>query len=771
MRQCFKILGSLLIAFLMVESGTAFAGHLSCPDPKRPEQLSWCADPSSDHFTKGVCVAEPIGKNRAIANDPSETIDVDEVTSDAVCLLGKIDSAEVQNVVDFTANAEFLPGNQLEALLDLDVSLFAPELDILLEQGEFQSLLPIPRAGSYNVSLQARFIRNGILEDVKSIKRILRLSAPHVSVEDARPGGGGTSFGVTEQPPQDPTQSSDHTVGLTPPAEGFGVKSIDFCLASTHATDADHPSYPGENLIFTATNSITEGSGSHAKRVTISCKTGDGICNAVPGGTDFCSSGMILNVPVGHGTNEIEIVANNEVTGSDPMNGENIRLDPIQNDLKGPKLCVSYLNEAGNSIADADGRVVLPSEAKRITVDLTLGNCLSKPEEVKIVSCASNEEADCSDDWPVCIRRNEDSDKFIQMCPRAIGGTTHYQATLPNLRFPVNSFTIKAVDKVGNQALETHSFNYGSIRPMFDQDGKFNLQNAMVPTGVGGFLPEPFLTGEMKELVLKVLNSEKFRNDIFPKLLDPHQPIQEEIACMKSLEKSLPCTYDHLARRERVVAIKAFCDNGQCDGVGNFEIPSFYLLNDKTIWLQVKLKGLHGRAEMYTIAFRDSDNDGVVDTEDDDADDDGICDRDQEVRGVCERDESVSAEDCPDFKRGDDLEDYKGCSDQDDDGDDVTDSEDLPGRLVPDPDFGIKVIPLRFAVKELVLNLQIHLEKDTDGRIRVEVTNVPERSLIEAVPDDRDLLELDCDKMISEIRQGGTSEEEGNGQLLRLSND
>ena len=62
-------------------------------------------------------------------------------TGDGVCLLGKVESGEVSNVVDFVVSTEFLPANQFEAVLDVDDSLFAPDMEVFLDQGAFQSIL------------------------------------------------------------------------------------------------------------------------------------------------------------------------------------------------------------------------------------------------------------------------------------------------------------------------------------------------------------------------------------------------------------------------------------------------------------------------------------------------------------------------------------------------------------------------------------------------------------------------------------------------------
>jgi hypothetical protein len=385
------------------------------------------------------------------------------------------------------------------------------------------------------------------------------------------------------------------------------------------------------------------------------------------------------------------------------------------------------------------------------------------------------------------------------MCAREIGGKTHYQARFMELRFPVNTLTIKAMDNLGNQAFETRSFGYGHVRSLFDAEKKFDLKKAMVPNGVGGFVPESFVKGELLPLILKAVNSDKFKNDFFLTLLDPRQPSDEEIACLKSIEDVAHCTYNHLASKDRVVAIKLFCDGDDCtQEIGAIEVPSLYFLNQDRVRVQLKVKGLRGRAEMYTIRFIDSDNDGIVDVEDDDADDDGVCDRmlpglgscededhdevcDREISisgslgqglgagGKCTLDKSITRGHCPDIDA--DTKNYYGCADPDDDNDGIPDERDLPGRLIADPDFATNVIPVKFAVKELALNLDVKFRKDRDGRLRLEITNAPDRPIAEFLSDDTFPIEFDCDKDVSELYQGGAAGQEGNGRNLWIDSE
>lgn len=732
-----KILLSIFFLGLSLV-GFGKAEALNCPYPIPPERLAWCADESSDHFSDGLCVAFPIGKNQAISNDQIEVEELAELKNDAICLLGKVKSAEVSNLVDFAVDASFVPSPlyDFESSLEIDSPLFIPEIDVFLEpqnsppnlRGEFVSLLPLLRQGNYNLQIKARFIRNGVLKDVKVVKKILCLSPPHLTVSQAQTGGGGDPIPVSEPSLENPP-GSDHSVTLTPPADGFALDSIDLCLDASHGKTADHPSYPGEEISFTATNRITDHSGAQARIAEIKCKPGNGLCNASPGGENFCSTGTVLNIPMGHGTNEIEIAVDNDVG-----DGQKVSVAPIENDINGPSLCVSYYDEDGQLIPDVDGKVLLPSEESKVTVDVVLGSCGAVPEQVQEVSCGTMIREGrksswirfnpvCSDDWPVCFQRDE-SETLFKMCPEDVDGKTHFRANLNYLRFPINTVTIHAKDKAGNLSTETHSFNHGNVRALFDKNGVLQVQKAMIPAALGGFLPASFVTGEAKAVALKILNSDKFRKELFPQLLDPHHPGDAERACLRAIEDQVNCAYDHLADENRVVTIKPLQGGNNGFQVGGIEIPSFHLWGDNNIRLQLKVSDLTGRAEMYTIAFQDTDNDGEKDTEDEDDDGDGILDEDE--------------------------------SDDDDDG--VPDDHDMPGMIAADPDFGTFSIPLRFAMKKLAISVDVHLRKANDGTLAVDILDIPNKPLVEWIPVDTDPLEFDCDtKIASELYDGDGS--------------
>ena len=755
---------------------------------------TWC-DADQTRFTNDfLCLVEPV--------DSPSSID-EEVAGVGACVLGKLKTlADRQRVVDLAISYDFVgiprPG---EDPFSFPSGVVIPDLSQLTSEAEFLSILPLDRDGPYDLSVNYTLLgSDGVPQTPFSIsRRILRIGTPNLTVTAGRVGeltassctpgdmenciavqeitgdsdGDGVCDGQDEIPglcaagpdtvDNNGAEGEPHTVKVD--LQAAQGKLIQFCLKTPDST-----SNVGTAVSIKARNTILDRSVSPEKKTVV--KSTDFSSNS------FCPDGFLVKVPLGHGSNQIDLQVENLV------DDQKVKLLPFDVDLKGPSLCVRYLGNTGQEIADVDGKVLLASEGDSVTVDVALGACGQTPETVTApattTACDPKNPPPCGDS-PVCLQRNNDAD-FVALCPTQ----GHYQAAVSKLRFPINTVTIKAKDDQGNETKETHSFGYGNVRPLFDSQGKFNLDQAMIPNGVGGFLPKGFINGGLKEAILKVVNSDKFKDDIFPKLLDPRQPGNEEIACLNALQSETGCSYSNLASRERVTAIKMFGVD-----VGTIEIPTIYFLNDNTLQLQLKVNGLHGRAEAYTLQFQDSDNDGVVDTEDDDDDNDGICDNfvgaigactDDNHDGVCDEkggisghlgsglknnkcvlDKTVPRGECPDVKPTD--KHYWGCQDLDDDNDGVPDTRDqdgdgkleetdLPGEVVPDPDFKFVVLPLQFKIKELALNLEVHFQKESDGRLHTTITNIPGRELVEAVPELNKLIDFDCDKNRSETPHG-----------------
>ncbi len=840
---------------------------LTCTNPAQPAGTGWCdlppADPStpSPYVNDVLCLAEPVSGSEGSSID-------EEVVGAGVCILGKFKtSQDVENLIDFTISYEFAsdplmgPGGIFAPPLEI----FAPPADHPNDPPitEFTTVLPLEEDGVYNVSVSATVLGGGGTPQTIAVSRnVLRVGVPHLTVRGIRVGGAEgdvdcmqnpsdpTCIGFTEvdsdgdgicdgpdpvagictagpDPEVNETENgAPHGIQVTPPAGG--VSSAQICVNS-HDGEAS----AGTSIVVSAFNTITDSSVSPPKEAHVDSSCADIVeidcnqfaesgcievvesCNEAEGKmkcrlpcsvstSSFCNGGFPITVPLGHGSNQIDLFVNNLATGYDMGASERITITPFDVDLRGPALCVNYLNDAGTVITGVDNRILLDSEAASVIVDVTLGACGADPEVIE-----DQAPADCDREEPpvcgssrVCLQKNgelqSDSPRYLSLCPIETGGKKHYQARFADLRFPINTLTIKAIDDGGNENKETHSFGYGSVRSLFNEQGQFNLREAIIPNGVGGWIPKGFVENELKPLILKVVNSEKFKNDIFPKLLEPRQPGDEEISCLKSIEGEIGCSMDHLASKDRVVTFKIFCDGDCVDNLGAIEISGPYFLNQDRLRIQVRIRGLRGRAEMYTIRFIDSDDDSIVDTEDDDADNDGICDRfvgavgdctDADHDDVCDEekgisgsagkglnadrkcilDKSITKGDCPDVDAND--EHYWGCSDLDDDNDGVPDDHDLPGRIIPDPDFGTYVMPLQLLVRDVALNLDVRFVKDANGHLRVQMDNAPGMALVEALSDGGNLIDFDCDKDVSEIYQGGRAGETGNGQNLWIDTE
>lgn len=726
-----------------------------CPNPAQPLGTAWCDEEGHPerYLDDTLCIVEPI-------LNPAADVD-QEVLGAGVCILGKFkQTQDVQRMADVLVAYESVT-NPLLGLSDL----FVPSLQVLGASGEFMTTFPLNAEGLYNISFQTRLVNDdGSFQNISDTRSVLRFIGPHFTVSGARIGGSTVDcavadpncFQVTNTSDQfaDPATAPSHSVSITPiaGASATSATSVQFCV-NRHDDEPD----AGSQIVLDILNTVTDDSGSQIKEIVLEnhCPGQEGsFCT--PSTESFCPGGYLINVPVAHGENKIDIFASNPATGFNPGAGEWINVDAFTVDLKGPELCVSYLDENGVPIDNVDGNILFASEASRVTVDVVLGACGEDPEAVALAApaaCNLNNPPACADSNPICAQKNNnqvgDAAESFAMCEAAIGGKKHYQFKISDPRYPVTTVKLTARDDLGNQTVETHAFGYGTARSLFTENGEIDIAGAMIPKGFGAFIPKGFVTGKIKDLLLKALNTDKFKEEIFLKLLDPRQPVDSEIACLNALESQaitqggLKCSYDHLSDTNRVVSIKLF----EADGIGDFEIPSLFFLNDNRLWLQLKIKGMHGRAEMYTMRFIDSDGDGDVDTEDDDDDNDGV----------------------------------KDADDPDDDNDGVPDAQDLPGRLIPDPDFGnpnagpnesnLYILPVRFAIKEVALNLQVTLGEDANGHLTVDISNVPGRNLFEALPDDKHFLELDCEKDITELFQGGSANDVGNGQHMWINSE
>ena len=708
-----------------------------------PVQATWCdADPTR-YVGNFLCLAEPSNQENIFGN--------------GVCILGKFkNSSDLQRLVDFSVSYDFVSN-------PLFSGLFAPNVETLQSSnGEFRTTFPLDQFGTYQISVQATFFDSqGDFQTIEVPTRTIQKSSlPDRTVNRVRLGhsvacAAGTTdpnclningdrdgdgicdgptaiLGVCTAGPDTTDDSNSNllrprVIQIMPSSSGGGgstasikANMIQLCVASHNSgmTEEDMATIMATNTITHTQNTIRQGAeGSVANpdghiEVKGKLSTDDPI---------FCSGGSVLEIPLGNGTNTIEISVSNPSSGVAGQ-PETIQVLPFNVDLKGPDLCVQYLNDAGVPIPNVDGRVLLPSEAGNhgVMVDVTLGKC--GPNVVPEVLAAQAPQG-CSEtppvcgSSPVCVQRNNEkvngADSFVTMCARRENGVTHYNARLAAPQFPMNTVKVKAIDDLGNITYETHAFGFGNVRSIFtpvsagqiaksssglrtgmsssslraeevSQDRwEVNLQNAMVPKGLGGFIPASYIYGDFKTTIEKVVNTPKFKNDILLKMLDPQVPVGEELHCT-------------LTHPDRIRTFKFFSPQ-----IGRIEIPSLFLLDNDTIWVQLKINGLHGDAEIFTMQFYD----------------DGS--------GIGHPDEVDS----------------------------------VPGTIISDELTHLHVLPAKITMRELTLNVAMHLHK-VDGKTSIDVSNVPTRNLIDPFGDNGPggpLVGLDCARTESLLHINGRS--------------
>lgn len=810
----------------------------------------------SNRQTAPFCVVEPLN------NSETRMARVDEeVTGNSLCILGKFQSpTSLRRVVDMNILYNLEGGSLLPPMMMGD----APELfsdlipfnfssaDLLSARstGEFRQVIPLPQPGVYSVNINARVLNDrGGFEDYSFIRRVLKTDRPQFTVVRARTGGNcpanpmspdpSTCFRVNAAPMgdsdgdgicdgdrnipglcragPDTTPNSrgvvaERQVQIRPPERGMGipeavnVSKIELCVRGPDSGDL------AGSVQVTAENRIEDRSVTPSRTLTLhyldDCPHDmRGYCTI---STDsFCPSGVILGVPVGHGINMIDLQVGNAFTGATMMTNQLIRLTPFEVDLKGPRLVVNYYKTDGTLLRNVDNKTLLVSEVdgtNQVLMDVEVPST----ESLTGVACDPMSPPDCGTS-SLCIQRNgertrDGAERKVSLCSVS---PNHYRVLLNNLRFPMNLYTLEARDSLGNTNSELHTFGYGYIRRVLNNVGQLDLDNAMTPKAIAGFVPRRFVVDEIRPLLATIINSPKFKNEFFPRLLDPQQPTSgpdSEIECLRNLGSRNRCEYNHLANQERIVAIKYFC-NDTCLGencndrlcrsnrIGNITVPQIEFVGEDRVRLALHIQSMRGAAEMYTLRVdENTDRDGFVNTKDDDADNDEICDRfvfnvgdctdqnnddvcDEEVglsgeRGYglrrdtnrCVLDKRISCDRCPDVdasncpRRGQRVKRYWGCSDQDDDNDRVNDFRDLPGHIEMDPDYATHTIPLRFNIQNMTIYLDAILNYDSQGKLHLQIEKIPPYNLVSANPiggSERFLLELQCDKPQSQLFSDG----------------
>ncbi|MBI2981416.1 MAG: hypothetical protein HYY44_03830, partial [Deltaproteobacteria bacterium] len=394
--------------------------------------------------------------------------------------------------------------------------------------------------------------------------------------------------------------------------DAFSVSKIDLCLTAIGA------STPGTDLTFTIFNEVLNtsppGFDKMLRNTTVLTAAGRTLSPGVALDPVFCPDGYVITAPLGHGENRLEIEVSNAAATAGSV-GHRIALAPIQNDIKGPELCVSYFrdDDLGEPLEEVDGQVLaIGSKPPPSFVMIAVSVCGEEPDRLPERPRRPNRkgmEILCNEEHSVCFWSNnktiEDGTPLrTPMGQRTRGDAVYYTAPFYDLRFPVNTFTITARDLHGNKTVQSHSFGFGRVRSMADAAGGFQPRSAQVPEALSLYLPASYVTGELKEILLKVLNSDKFKQETFPDLLEPHRP---------ATEIESPCPEAFPDGKLQVINLYEH-------SIDSIEIPSFRLLSGNRIRLKLRINDLQGKADLFEINLTDTDNDGIPDVDDDDDD-------------------------------------------------------------------------------------------------------------------------------------------------------
>jgi len=702
---------------------------LSCPEPTEGLEagtaLCDCAlavDPSCDaeaNYIGGkVCLVEPVAGQNIAGGD--------------LCILGKLrEYRDVESLIELVIAVSY--PDDPNSVHDFVEQITWDEIDptdgsFRIPSGAGGPEPDLAREGVFQVILHASFRGDEtqpVTEIAPHVREVTRIGRPDftlASIEATSAGNPLYPVVASTEPLPDGGRGPDRHLRaeITGP---IATNKANLCLKAASETSS-----AGSDLTFTVTNRITDTAerflGNPQFRKTIVNETIQTTAEAPRESSGSCANGHIVNVPLGHGENQLTIEVDNALTTS--ARGNVIEVDPIRNDIKGPNLCVRYYEAMAENaegvltlqrqIQNMDG-LSLTRRLPYVIVDVTV--CGEEPDELPVPRRWRSRwfRTLCADQDPVCIQKNNETlggeARFRPMTQRTdANGTVHYVYHLDSLRFPINTFTIKARDLLGNITEEGHSFGYGQIRSLASgAGGTLAPQVAATPNAVSLFLPSSYVTGEMKTLLLRVLNSDKMKGEL-PKMMIPKILSPEEI---ETLREDSGC--DDAYSEEYLRAIQLYPeDPDEPAFYESIEIRRLQLLTGNRIKLTVAVNDLRGKGEIFTI--NTSENGDLFDDffiEGTDGDHDGQ----------------------PNFEFPDEG---------------LPISNDFPGEILPDPVLQStsepgKIIPIRLTTTELIVDLLITFSR-VNNRLVISVTNATaETPAVGLVGNEAGFaVELDCDR-------------------------
>lgn len=608
----------------------------------------------------------------------------ENLNADLVCLRGKFQSyADVEEITNFVAAAS---DSSATPILD---EVFQPALSEIREDGSFDFTLSLGGTGNFQVILQADFYVGEAVENpiqtVSLFRTVTRIGHPDFDLAGIRGSNSNDPNGSspTGSTPTDDPYNRHFTISAT-----LTDSFADLCLRPTEQSAA------GTDLTFYVRNEVTDpayGALKILKAETV--LQSDGIVFPASG---FCAGGLLLpRIPLGHGENRLTIDIENDST---PIGtGQRLTIDPITNDSRGPQLVTTYQTPAGPLPYDLEGKVLL-APAENLTIDVSIAGGEEVPDSNRSKDPATVDENNpCTTTTPVCIQFGNSLDEEGKPLFVAMNrvGTNHFQARIDSFRFPINTFTLKGRDTHNNETIETHSFSFGNVRPWIDANGNFDPAGAMIPRALSAYLPSSYVSEEMKGILQTTLNSNEFKQRMFPKLLLP-QKIDESI--VNQLRRNSDCP--DLWSTELTRAIRLYNHS-----IGLIEIPEIRFLDNNRIQIKLILNDFSGDAEIFALNISSLDSEELL----------------------------------------------KALDPQEDsDGDGILNATDFPGELEEDPVLQkTAVVPLKINANKLALNLEIKLSAG-NSEVLFDIDGIPGEKLVkgdgnfETPAGDPRMVRLDC---------------------------
>ncbi len=650
-------LKTLILVSPLLFGGTLSAATITCPEAGRGGRA-----PSSCE-----CVDQ-------------ESSEIKSTTADQICLTGKLD--QVDGLIDFVV-----------ATGHGTLSLTPFQLSDVGSDGTFKIFVPLTEGGTYSVRISARYAQpidaaSGAVgyTDLTRDRKYTKILAPDFAALQVQFQGGALQTAISackdQQKCNDRAEAEKAKCNLN--CDQLALHTVSGDAVAVSSDQARICLVPGgtqqgveQKITVSAVNTITDIDFTPARVVTLQTPASEVVKLPVTSTSDFCSGGFPFNVILAHGQNNVQVTVDNG-KGTQKISV------PLSVDLKGPRFCVEYIDSQGKPLGRTDQATPI--------IPAPLGNPLVLKVSAHTCGSDSAPESLFNGGTPIISVNGKDTGVFKK--------GDYFEASIASnqLKFPLNFAQVTLKDKLGNETAETVSFGYGKVQHPFDDQGKFQVAKGLVPDALAGFVSEPYLQDTLKGAVEKIANSREFKLNVLPKVFEIKQPSdhEAELCGEKSRIHKDKGQYAML----QIPDPKKIDDQAAIKEIDDMkvEIPSLYLLNQDTLWVQLKIKNFKRNAEIFAVTFNDTES-----TKD-------------------------------------------------------TNVDHLPGPIDQSGPFtfGVPVVPVKFTVQELALNMQIKFSKDETGHLQIAITDVPGRLLVEAMGMDARLMVLNCGKSGDQTRVHNT---------------